>query len=283
MPACAGKAKNHLIVMTTLTISQLAIYPVKSMRQIQLQKSPLQFGGLKHDRRWMVIDNDGVMIAQRKVARLCLIQPELLSPEVDCSIKLIAPEMPEIKVSVPDGKVMCKAKVWDDECNAYDAGDEVANWLSDFLKVECRLVYFPDDEIRIVDQTYAQPNDQTAFSDGFPVLLTTQASLDDLNSRMDETIPMARFRPNIVVSGCEPFAEDEWQQLKVGNVTLRIVKPCSRCVIPSIDINNAQRTEEPIKTLISYRKRDNKIFFGQNVVADGEGTLEVGMALELFE
>lgn len=263
--------------MSNLIISELAIYPVKSMRQIQLQKSSLQFGGLKHDRRWMVVDTNGVMIVQRKVARLCLIQPELLNPEVDCSLMLSAPDMPVIKIDVPDGKIKCKAKVWEDECNAYDGGDEIANWLSQFLDLECRLVYFPDNEIRTVDQEYAQPKDHTAFSDGFPILLTSQASLDDLNSRMDEAIPMARFRPNVVVSGCEAFAEDEWQQLKVGDITLRIVKPCSRCVIPSIDIATAERTKEPTMTLISYRKHDNKIFFGQNVVADGEGKIEIGM------
>ena len=267
--------------MSELFISQLAIYPVKSMRQVQLQKSTLQFGGLKHDRRWMVVDKDGVMITQRKVARMCLIQPQLLAPEIDCSLKLTAPGMQDIVVFVPDDRVKRKAKVWDDLCNAYDAGDEVAHWLTEFLAMDCRLVYFPDDEIRIVDQGYAQPNDQTAFSDGFPILLTTQASLDDLNSRMDEVIPMARFRPNIVISGSGAFAEDEWQQLKVGEITLRIVKPCSRCVIPSIDIATAEKTAEPTKTLISYRKRDNKIFFGQNVVADGEGELEVGMKLDI--
>ncbi|MDH5711888.1 MAG: MOSC domain-containing protein [Gammaproteobacteria bacterium] len=267
--------------MSQLTISQLAIYPVKSMRQVQLQKSSLQFGGLRHDRRWMVVDKDGVMVTQRKVAQLCLIQPQLLAPEIDCSLKLTAPGMQDIVVFVPGDSVRCRAKVWDDVCSAHDAGDDIANWLSEFLKMECRLVYFPDNEIRIVDQNYAQPNDQTAFSDGFPILLTTQASLDDLNSRMDEAIPMARFRPNIVVSGCEPFAEDEWQQLKVGDITLRIVKPCSRCVIPSIDIDTAEKTAEPTKTLISYRKRDNKMFFGQNVIADGEGELEVGMKLDI--
>ena len=269
--------------MSDLIISELAIYPVKSMRQIQLKKSSLQFGGLKHDRRWMVVDSDGVMITQRKVARLCLIQPELLAPDVDCSLKLSATDMADINISIPDGKVTRKVKVWNDECTAYDAGDEIANWLSQFLKVECRLVYFPDNEIRIVDQNYAQVNDQTAFSDGFPVLLTSQASLDDLNSRMDETIPMARFRPNIVVSGCDAFAEDDWKQLKVGDIILRIVKPCSRCIVPSIDIDTAERCKEPTKTLIAYRKRDNKIFFGQNVVADGVVEIETGLIIEVLE
>ena len=263
--------------MSNLIISELAIYPVKSMRQIQLQKSQVDMGGLKFDRRWMVVDSESVMITQREVARLCLIQPELTAQ----GLLLTTTGMPEIKVSIPDAKGACKVKVWNDECTAHDAGDEVSQWLSQFLEKECRLVYFPDDELRIVDQDYAQPNDHTAFSDGFPILLISQASLDDLNSRMDEAIPMARFRPNIVVSGCEPFAEDDWKILKVGDITVRIVKPCSRCVVPNVDINSAERCKEPIKTLVTYRKRDHEVFFGQNVVADGEGGFEIGMKVEV--
>ena len=267
--------------MTNLIISELAIYPVKSMRQVQLKASNMHMGGLKYDRRWMVIDHQGEMLTQRTVARLCLIQPELINPEIDCSLSINAPGMTELKIVVPEHLITRRVKVWDDYCNARDAGDEAAKWLSQFLGLECRLVYFPDNEVRIVDQTFAQPKDQTAFSDGFPILLTSQASLDDLNSRLHEDIPMARFRPNIVISGCEAFAEDDWKQLKVGGITLRIVKPCSRCTIPNVDINTAERCKEPIMTLVNYRKRDHKVFFGQNAVADGAGLLQVGMKVEV--
>lgn len=269
--------------MPDLIIAELAIYPVKSMRQIQLQKSALHFGGLKYDRRWMVVDADNVMLTQRNLARLCLIQPELISPDIDCSLRLNAPDMPAIKVSVPDGAHTRRVKVWEDEVNAGDGGDDVAAWLSQFLSVACRLVYFPDDEIRRVDPNYARPDDHTAFSDGFPMLLTTQASLDELNSRMDEAIPMARFRPNIVVSGSAALAEDDWRGLKLGDILLRVVKPCSRCVIPNIDITSAERGEEPIQTLIKYRRRNNTIIFGQNMIADGDGVIEVGMKVEVVE
>jgi uncharacterized protein YcbX len=182
--------------MSNLIISELAIYPVKSMRQIQLKKSLIDMGGLKHDRRWMVVDAKGVMLTQRKLAHLCLIQPELINPESDCSLLLHAPDMAEIKVSVPDGAAMQKVKIWQDEVYACDGGDEVARWLSQFLAITCRLVYFPDNEIRIIDQTYARPGDHTAFSDGFPILLTTQASLADLNSRMNEILSMPNEAAN---------------------------------------------------------------------------------------
>ena len=142
-----------------------------------------------------------------------------------------------------------------------------------------------DNEVRTVDQNYAQQGDRTAFSDGFPVLVISQASLDDLNSRMQEPVPMARFRPNVVVSGCDAFAEDSWKQLKVGELSLRIVKPCSRCVIPSIDIESGERSKdyEPTKTLSGFRRKDNQIFFGQNAVIDGEGAIGIGDNVEVIK
>ena len=121
-------------------------------------------------------------------------------------------------------------------------------------------MFFPADENRLVDQVYAKPGDHTAFSDGFPLLLLSQASLDDLNSKLNTPVPMSRFRPNLVVSGCEPFAEDNWRILRIGELTLYVVKPCSRCVIPNIDVITAKRSAEPAKTLSGYRKRNNKIF-----------------------
>jgi uncharacterized protein YcbX len=144
------------------------------------------------------------------------------------------------------------------------------------------LVFFPDDEVRAVDPRYAQPGDRTAFSDGFPLLLISQASLDDLNGRLDTPISMLRFRPNLVVQGCAAFAEDHWKEMRIGDLRFRIVKPCSRCIIPSIDPATGERGLEPLRTLASYRKRGDKIYFGQNVIADGQGEIRVGMTVELM-
>ena len=265
--------------MSEMKISSLVIYPVKSMRQVCIESATIDMGGLKDDRRWMVVDATGKMVTQREQSRLCLIQPEL----VDGGLCLRSPTMPDIKVAIPRGDDHVKVSVWTDTCNAIDAGDEVSLWLSQFLGITCRLVYFPDNEVRVVDQTYAHADDRTAFSDGFPVLLLTQASLDDLNSRLENPVPMARFRPNIVISGCKPYEEDEWKQLSVGGFTLRIVKPCSRCVIPSIDIDSAERTGEPTRTLSRYRRIDNEILFGQNCMIDGVGEIKTGMSVELIE
>lgn len=265
--------------MTDIRVTELAVYPVKSFAQISLTSARVESFGLQHDRRWMVVDHNGKFITQRQQSRMCLVQPEL----IENGVRLSVPGMPSIDILKPQSTERFQVTVWHDHCNVLDAGDEAAAWLSQFLDIDCRLVYFPDDEVRTVDQTYAKPSDKTAFSDGFPLLLISQASLDDLNSRMQTPIPMVRFRPNLVVNGCGAFAEDKWRRLRIGDVTYRVAKPCSRCVIPSIDIQTAERGAEPTRTLLAYRKRDNKIYFGQNVIADGMGEIQVGMPVEILE
>ena len=265
--------------MINVTVSGLSIYPVKSCREVKQDSAWVEDFGLKNDRRWMVVDENGVMLTQRKIAEMCLIQPEL----VENGLVLKTISMDSLYVENPLANKKIIVKVWADRCQAYDAGDEAANWLSQFLSIKCRLVYFPDDEFRQVDLNYAKQGDKTAFSDGFPLLLISQDSLDDLNNRLLVPVTMNRFRPNIVVKGCQPFAEDSWKKIRIGEMTFRIVKPCSRCVIPSINIETAEKEEEPIKTLVRYRKRDNKIYFGQNVIADTNGKIEVGMPVEIIE
>ncbi|MCW8983326.1 MAG: MOSC domain-containing protein, partial [Gammaproteobacteria bacterium] len=193
-----------------------------------------------------------------------------------------APDSKSIKISYPKDSERSLVKVWNDQCAAIDGGDEAAEWLSQFLGEPSRLVYFPEDELRQVDPNFANAGERTAFSDGFPILLISQSSLDDLNARLESPVTMQRFRPNLVIDGCEPFAEDGWQKIRIGDITLRIVKPCSRCVIPTIDLETGMKGAEPIKTLASYRMRENRIYFGQNVIAEGCGQIEVGMAVEIL-
>ena len=265
--------------MTKLILSSLSIYPVKSCREVSQNSSFVEDFGLQNDRRWMVVDEQGVMITQRKLSKMCLIQPELTASGLILNTSVMDP----ISINIPNHNKKCSVKVWADQCHAFDAGDEAANWLSHVLEKKCRLVYFPEDEIRQVDLEYANKGDKTAFSDGFPLLIISQGSLDDLNQRLSSPIAMNRFRPNIVIDGCDPFAEDEWKKIRIGDITFRFVKPCSRCVIPSINIDTAEREEEPIKTLLSYRKRDNNIYIGQNVIAEANGEIDVGMSINILE
>ena len=269
--------------MPEIKITELNIYPVKSCRKISLDHSLVESFGLQHDRRWMLVDEQGTMITQRQKSRLCLIQPTL----TDNGITVQAVGFPDLMINMPVNESLQQVTVWNDDCQAYDAGDEAASWFSEFLSVNCRLVYFPDTEFRQVDLNYAKKGERIAFSDGFPLLLISESSLDDLNQRLileqQPPITMNRFRPNLVVSGCDAFAEDDWKKMRIGDITFRIVKPCSRCVIPNIDIDTGKRSNEPAKTLSTYRRRDNALYFGQNVIAENKGELTIGMPVEIIE
>jgi MOSC domain-containing protein len=260
-----------------INLSELSIYPLKSCAQISLNRAKLSPFGLEFDRRWMLIDEQGIMLTQRKHARMCLIHSRLNNGQLTVN----APGMPALDIHSTNS--IKKATVWEDTCNAYDCGDNASNWFSIFLNTPARLVYFPDDEQRQVDLEYAKPGDITAFSDGFPYLLISQASLNDLNSRLQIPVEMKRFRPNVVVTGNEAFAEDQWKRLRIGGIEFSLVKPCSRCAIPGINPTTAEKTAEPVKTLANYRLREKKILFGQNVIALGSGVLKVGMPVEILE
>ena len=261
-----------------IQVSKLAIYPVKSCAPILANHRHIDQFGLAFDRRWMVVDSNGNFITQRQYPRMCLVNAQLDNEQLTLSVD----GMPALTVSTLLDKSV-NVTVWGDRCLAQDCGDEAANWLSKFLQTDCRLVYFPADGFRQVDKDYANKGEGTAFADGFPLLLISQASMDDLNNRMVEPMDIMRFRPNLVVAGCDAYAEDNWERIRVGDLTMRIVKPCSRCVIPSINPLTAEKSAEPTKTLAEYRRRDNKIFFGQNVIVEGNGVIELGMPVEVLD
>lgn len=271
-------------IKSAIEISELAIYPVKSCAQLQVTAAKVDSFGLHMDRRWMIVDKNRKFLTQRQLASMCLISVSLTGN----GVILNAPDMPSCTVTATNLEKTQQVIVWDEQCNGMDCGDEVANWLSTFLQQACRLVYFPEEEFRQVDLDFAQPGERTAFSDGFPFLLISEASLQDLNTRIlqsgsQTSLEMRRFRPNIVVKGCEAFAEDKWKKIQIGDIILRVVKPCKRCVIPTIDPDTGIKGDEPLKTLRTYRKQDKKILFGQNVIAESMGKFEVGMAVNILE
>ncbi len=271
-------------ITSNIEISELAIYPVKSCAQLQVLAAKVDSFGLHMDRRWMVVDENGKFLTQRQLAHMCLISVAL----TENSVVLTAPEISPCTVTVANLKQRQQVVVWGDQCSGLDCGDNAANWLSGFLQQTCRLVYFPEEEFRQIDLAFAREGERTAFSDGFPFLLISEASLQDLNTRIldsgtQTTLEMRRFRPNIVVKGCEAFAEDEWKKIRIGDIVLRVVKPCKRCVIPTIDPDTGIKGDEPLKTLRTYRKQDKKILFGQNVIAENTGELKVGMSVEILE
>ncbi len=262
-----------------MKLSALYRHPVKSLKGESLDELVIGPSGPELDRHWMLVNEKGRFLTQRELPRMALVRPRI----TDVGLELTAPGMPPLEVA-PDVEESLQVQVWNDHCRARVMNPEADRWLSDFLGIPCRLVYMPEEEQRQVDPNYARPGDRTEFSDGFPLLLISEASLDDLNRRIGRTLPMERFRPNLVVSGCEPYAEDSWKRIRIGNITFRVVKPCSRCVIPTVNPETGEREgNEPLKTLMSYRKEGNKVFFGQNLIHDGEGVLEAGMPVEVLE
>lgn len=264
-----------------LQLSQIWRFPVKSLRGHRLETAEINERGIQQDRQWMLVDDQGMFLTQRQEPRM--VQVKCLTESG--SLCLSAPGMQDLQiVAVSAANQLVQVQVWRDECAAQLVDTEADRWLSEFLKRDCRLVYLPNGSVRRVDQDYAQPADQVGFADGFPFLLISQASLDDLNQRLPAPLPMERFRPNLVISGCDAYAEDNWQRIRIGELTFRVVKPCSRCVIPTIDLASGRRQgDEPLKTLMQYRKQGNKVMFGQNLLHDGVGSLRQGMPVEVLE
>ncbi|HNC75944.1 MAG TPA: MOSC domain-containing protein [Pseudomonadales bacterium] len=264
-----------------MRVSELYLHPVKSCGGHAVERVALDPQGPRGDRRWMVTDPTGQFLTQRELARMALIQVGV----TDSGITLRAPGFDTLTVMTPPQEQASErlVTVWRDQCRALLADAAANQWFSDFLQRPAQLVHLPDSSRRPVDPRYATASDQVSFADGFPLLLIGAASLDELNSRLDQPVSMRRFRPNLVVSGGAAFAEDGWRRLRIGTITFRVAKPCARCAIPGIDPDSGQTTTEPLRTLARFRRRDGVIYFGQNLLHDGPGTLTVGDPVELLE
>lgn len=260
-----------------ISVSGLFIYPVKSCGGLIVELAAVGATGFELDRRWMVVGEDGRFLSQRKHPRLAQVRARL----ADDRLVLEAPQMSplDLALELEDGPPS-RVQVWDDECPAIDAGKGAAEWFSRYLGCSVRLVRMTDDDARPLGTSSAQPGDQVSFADGFPFLLISRASLDDLNRRLSLPVPMDRFRPNIVVEGCEPYAEDGWDRLRIGEVDFRVAKACARCNVTTVDQATGERGREPLRTLSTYRTVDGQVLFGQNLVHEGRGVLRVGDSVE---
>jgi uncharacterized protein len=264
-----------------LQISELYIYPIKSMAGISLQMARVTATGFEHDRRWMLVDENNRFISQREVPEMALMKPSIEADglRVDYLDKHI---LIPFGISTPPLGGRGVVTIWDDTCIGEYVSPEADQWFSEMTGVKCRLVYMPDDIERIVDQRYAPENSITSFADAYPFLLIGQASLNDLNARINTSLPMNRFRPNIVFTGGIPFEEDNMAHINIAGVDFFGVKLCARCPIPTIDQDTAARGKEPLKTLSKYRQKNNKVYFGQNLVHKGDGVVTVGDTLQVL-
>lgn len=264
-----------------MEVSQLFSFPIKSCGAISHNSFALNRFGPADDRRWMLVDpEDGSFISQRKYPMLCLVKVQTAAQ----GYCLSAPNMPSINLSAPAiDSTRLQVTVWGDSVTALDMGNDCAAWFSDYLSVPCRLVYMGDSARRDVDTDYANSNETVGFADGFPLLLISQASLDDLNHRLDVPASMLRFRPNIVISGSHAFEEDSWKRIRIGSIEFDVAKPCARCVMPSIDPLTGEKTAGFNRVLASFRRRDGEIFFGQNLLYQHFGSISLGDPITVIE
>ncbi len=263
------------------TLAGLYVYPVKSAAPLCPATAVVEPRGLRGDRRWMIVDADGAFLTGRQLPRLTLLR----ATPVEDGLLLEAPDLPARHLAVPDPAAPRLAvRVWNSTVDAALADPAAQDWISRFLGREARFVYMDDAARRPVDTTYAAPGGEVSFADGFPLLLISQAALDDLNARLATPVPMLHFRPNLVVGGTAPHAEDGWRRVRIGSIVFDVVKPCTRCVFTTVDPERGAFAAdgEPLRTLITYRRGAKGVTFGQNLIARGTGTLCLGDPVEVL-
>lgn len=255
------------------TVTALSVYPVKSARGVAVAEAEVGDRGFEGDRRFMIVDAAGRFLTQRTLPRMALLE---VAFDDGARLRLSAAGAGGITVPRrPESGETRTVEVWRDRVEALGVGPEPAAWLSRFLGVPCALVYMPDASERAVDPAFAPPDARVGFADGFPFLLASTDSLGEL-ARRGADVPMSRFRPNIVVSGAEPFAEDTWKTVRIGEVTFAVCKPCGRCAITTTDQLTAEVGREPLQTLATFRRTGREVRFGQNLVQQGRGKVRVG-------
>ncbi len=265
-----------------ITLSALHLFPVKSCAPVSPPEAVVERRGLVGDRRWMVVDaDDGRFLTARKWPRMTLVCATLR----EGVLEVAAPDMPSIVVR-PNAQASARRDVvvWGTTVSARRAEPAADAWISAFLGRPAAFVLMDEDASRAVDPEYAHQGDEVSFADGFPLLLISQASLDGLNARLDSPVPMLRFRPNLVVAGTPAHAEDGWRRIRVGDIEFDVVKPCTRCVLTTVDFERGEfdARGEPLRTLLTYRRGTSGVTFGQNLIPRGAGTLCIGDAVDVL-
>ncbi|MCJ8318695.1 MAG: YcbX family protein [Colwellia sp.] len=261
----------------SIKLSQISVYPIKSTAGITLSSSWVDELGLSFDRRFVLTDDKGQFITARTDPILCLIQANV----TPTGLVLTAPDMPKLIVNYQQfSNTYQNIVVWHDNVNAQQGSNEHHQWFSRYLNRPCQLLHFGELSKRIVPKTSSRTN-QLAFADGYPLLLISQASLNDLNARCPTTISMSQFRPNLVVDNCEAFAEDTWSHIRIGEVEFELRKPCSRCIFTTINPETGQKHshQEPLTSLKAYRQAaegdlKGEILFGQNLIPLNQGQIK---------
>jgi uncharacterized protein YcbX len=268
--------------MGNAQLQSIHVHPVKAFRGQAPREAVVEPWGLAGDRRWVLIDDGGKVVTQREQPRLALAAAELLPGG---GVRLSAPGMDPLTVPVPRPDHTVPVTVFRDKVEGVPAGSAAAHaWCGEYLGAEVRLIHMADPATsRPLDPEFALPGETVSFADGYPLLLTSAASLDALNSLIAQgdhaaegPLPMNRFRPNVVVSGTAAWAEDDWSRVSIGEVVFRVAKMCGRCVVTTTDQSTADRGREPLRALGRHRRIGGKLVFGQNLVPLSTGRIRIG-------
>lgn len=279
-----------------MKVSEINIYPVKSLGGISLDESLVKRRGLNLDRRWMLVDGNGDLITQREISKMATVSVKILGNNLNISVE----GFKNLKIpSEIEDQEQVEVRVWKNYCSAIVADNHVNNWFCEVLEIKCRLVFMPNETKREVNEIFNAGEDIVSFADGYPLLIIGENSLNNLNNRLENKIPMNRFRPNLVIADSESFEEDNWKKIKIGETVFRITKPCARCVVTTIEQSaGIVSGKEPLRTLAGFRKakdvypdsyealdlEKNSVLFGQNLVAENFGeTIKVGDEVEIIE
>lgn len=265
------------------SLASLHVHPIKSCRGHAVDTAALDRFGLVGDRRFLVVDERGQFLTQRTIAKLALLEPQLEGDTLTLQAPGLAPL--RLPATPPAEAPRTEVVIWHDTVTSADLGPLAAAWLSEFLGQPARLVAMAPGYSRPIRRPTAQPGDEAPFSDAYPLLVISEASLAELNDRLDEPLPMDRFRPNLVVRDCPAFAEDTWGRIRIGDVVLRAAGPCGRCIVTTTDQRTLERGKEPLRTLATYRRSpDGAVNFGQNYIHETKGgMLQAGAPVDVLE
>ncbi|GGY89665.1 MOSC domain-containing protein [Streptomyces nitrosporeus] len=274
--------------MVIPVLTALRIHPVKSLTAVAVDEAVVDLWGLRGDRRWMLVDGSGKAVTQRQEPRVALVRAEALP---DGGVLVSAPGCEPLAVKVPAPSATVPADLFRRTVEVVEADPAAHAWFSALLGTEIRLVHLDEpSHRRLIDPEYARPGETVSLADGFPLLLTSSASLDALNGLVAQgdhpeegPLPMDRFRPNVVVDGTAPWAEDDWKRVAIGDVPFRVAKPCGRCVVTTTDQRTAERGKEPLRTLARHRRSGAHLLFGQNLIPDATGVIRVGDPVRVLD
>lgn len=263
-------------------LSQITIYPIKSCAGIPLSTAEVKDRGFTMDRRWVLVDDDGLFISQRNTPRL----GQVLVSQKDHGLQVSYPGHAYLKLELqPTSHIRQQARIWNDQVEGMWLGSECDEWFSKVLEKSVHLIHMSKDIKRpLLKERLPQDRPfEVSFADGYPYLLTSQSSLDDLNARLSHPVPMDRFRSNLVVSGFPAFGEDHWKRIRIGTIEFLVVKPCARCLVTTIDQKTGVASREPLQTLATFRRQNGHVMFGMNMVALNSGYVSLNDPVTIIE